>query len=73
MSDDHIDRRDYGRMEAQVEQLTKDVHALKETVEVMSRIMQEAKGGWRAIAFVSGIAGTLGALGSWAVSHVKVL
>jgi len=27
MSDDQIDRRDYGRLEAQVEQLTKDVHA----------------------------------------------
>jgi hypothetical protein len=68
---DSIDRRDYGRLEAQVEQLTKDVHALRLTVEMMSAMMQEAKGGWRAIAMMAGVAGTFGAAVSWIATHVK--
>jgi uncharacterized protein YlxW (UPF0749 family) len=71
MSDDPIDRRDYGRMEAQVEQLTKDVHALKETVEVMRDMMQQAQGGWRAIAMLSGVAGIVGAGVTWVATHIK--
>lgn len=71
MSEEPIDRRDYGRMEAQVEQLTKDVHALKETVETMRDMMQQAQGGWKAIALISGIAGTFGAAVAWVVTHVK--
>lgn len=71
MPDDAIDRRDYGRMEAQVEQLTKDVHVLKETVEVMRDMMQQASGGWKAIALLSGIAGSVGAGISWIATHIK--
>lgn len=71
MSDESIDRRDYGRLEAQVEQLTKDVHALKETVEVMRDMMQQAQGGWRTLMFLSGVAGTVGASIAWAVGHIK--
>lgn len=70
---DQIDRRDYGRLEAQVEQLTKDVHDLKETVETMRDMMQQARGGWRAIALVSGIAGTIGAALTWLSAHIKFL
>jgi uncharacterized protein YlxW (UPF0749 family) len=73
MSGEQIDRRDYGRMEAQVEQLTKDVHDLKETVEVMRDMMQQARGGWKAIAMLSGIAGATGAGISWAIGHIKFL
>lgn len=71
MTEESIDRRDYGRMEAQVEQLTRDVHALKETVETMRDMMQQAQGGWRAIAMLSGIAGAVGAGISWVATHVK--
>jgi len=72
VSDDPIDRRDYGHLEARVEQLTSDVHSLKITVESMRDMMQQAQGGWRAIALVSGIAGTVGAAIAWAISHVKL-
>lgn len=68
---DEIDRRDYGRMEAQVEQLTKDVHTLKETVETMRDMMQQAKGGWRTLMFLAGIAGSVGAMLSWILAHMK--
>jgi hypothetical protein len=67
-----IDRRDYGKLEAQVEQLTKDVHTLKETVEAMRDLMQNAMGGWRVLMVVGGAAGTLGALAAWASSHVSI-
>jgi len=71
MTNDQIDRRDYGRLEAQVAQLTVDVHALKETVETMRDMMQQAKGGWRTLMFLSGVAGSIGAGLSWIVSHIK--
>ena len=71
MTDDTIDRRDYGRLEAQVEQLKNDVHALKETVEAMRDMMQQAKGGWRTLMFLSGVAGSIGAALSWIASHLK--
>ena len=71
MTDETIDRRDYGRLEAQVEQLKNDVHALKETVEAMRDMMQQAKGGWRTLMFLSGVAGSIGAGLSWIVSHIK--
>lgn len=68
---DPLDRRDYGRMEAQVEQLTKDVHALTQTMKEMNDFMQQSKGGWKTIALLGGIAGTIGAAISWIVTHVK--
>lgn len=71
MTNEQIDRRDYGRLEAQVAQLTVDVHALKETVETMRDMMQQAKGGWRTLMFLSGVAGSIGAGLSWIVSHIK--
>ena len=71
MTEDTIDRRDYGRLEAQVEQLQNDVHALKETVESMRDMMQQARGGWRTLMFLSGIAGSIGAALAWIVGHIK--
>jgi len=71
MSDDQIDRRDYGRMEAQVEQLTADVHTLKQTVESMRDMMQQAQGGWKSIMLLAGIASTIGAVVTWFAAHIK--
>lgn len=72
MRDESIDRREYGRMEAQVEQLTKDVHALKEAVENMRDIMQQARGGWMLMLMLSGLAGTVGAAMAWVVTQIKI-
>ena len=71
MSDDQIDRRDYGRMEAQVEQLTADVHTLKQTVESMRDMMQQAQGGWKSIMLLAGIASTIGAVVTWFAANIK--
>lgn len=69
---DTIDRRDYGKLEAQVEQLTEDVKLLKRTVEDMRDMMQQAQGGWRLIMMLSGIAGSIGAALSWAILHIRI-
>lgn len=68
---DPLDRRDYGRMEAQVEQLTKDVHTLTQTVKEINEFMQQSKGGWKTIAMLGGVAGAIGAAISWVATHVK--
>jgi hypothetical protein len=70
MSEDQIDRRDYGRLEAQVEQLAKDVHALKETVETMRDMLQQATGGWKLLLAVGGAAAATASAISWALQHV---
>ena len=67
-----IDRRDYGKLEAQVEQLTKDVHELKETVKMMSDLMQNAVGGWKMLLLIGGAGATLGSVVSWALAHITV-
>lgn len=69
---DVIDRRDYGKMEAQVERLTRDVHELTRTVEEIRDMMQQANGGWRAVVLLGGIASAIGATISWALLHLKV-
>ena len=72
MSEEKIDMRSYGRLEGQVEQLKSDVHNLKENVQAMRDLMEQSKGGWRTLVWLGGMAGTAGALISWAMSHVKV-
>lgn len=68
-----IDRRDYGRLEAEVAQLVKAVATLQQDVATMREMMQQARGGWRAIAFVGGISSTITAGVLWVVSHVQFI
>lgn len=70
MSDDAIDRRDYGRLEAQVEQLTRDVHAMQKTMEDMRDLLQQATGGWKLLMAVGGAAAAAATGISWALQHV---
>jgi negative regulator of sigma E activity len=68
---DSIGPREYGQLEAHVAQLRDDVKRLQDTVNEMSLMMQQARGGWRAIAMMSGIAGAIGAAITWGVQHLK--
>ena len=65
-----ISQRDFGHLEAQVAQLRQDVHTLQTTVNEMSKMMQQAQGGWRLLALMSGLSGTIGAGVLWLVQHV---
>ena len=69
---DEIDRRDYGRLEAQVEQLTKDVHSMKATMDTMRDLRQTAVGGWKLLLMLGGAAAAAGAFISWVASHLTI-
>ena len=72
MTDEAIDRRDYGRLEAEVSQLRSDVHKLKETVEEMRDMMQQAKGGWRTALLIGGMSASVATAVTWIVAHVRL-
>lgn len=67
-----IDLRDYGRLEAKVEQLIKDMDTLTTNVQAMRDLMEQSKGGWKMLAILGGLAGTIGGAIGWFLSHVKV-
>ena len=73
MTQDMIDRRDYGRLEAEVAQLVKAVSTLQADVATMREMMQQARGGWRAIAIIGGISATLTSGFMWLASHVQFI
>lgn len=60
--------RDLGKHEAEIEALRReltllrgDLHDMKECLESIKSSMDEAKGGWRTLMFISGISATVGA------------
>ena len=69
---DPIDPRDYGRLEAQVSQLIKDMDSLTANVQAMRDLMEQSKGGWRTLVWLGGVAGSAGAAIGWAMTHIKV-
>jgi uncharacterized protein (DUF1786 family) len=71
-----IDPQEFGRLQAQVEQLLKSNEVLTATVETMATAIQsmqlqlaEAKGGWRVLVFFGGAAASLGGVVSAAIMH----
>ena len=70
---DPIDPRDFGKMESQVAQLVKDMDEMKANVQAMRNLMEQSKGGWRVLVFLGGIAGTIGGVIGWFISHTKVV
>ena len=53
-----IDPREFGKLEAQVEALQMEVHALREDVEKLLEMANKSKGGfWVGMAIVSAISG----------------
>lgn len=68
-----IDLQEYGKLEQKVEQLQKDVDQMKNDISTILSTLQQAKGGWRAMMFVSGIAGTLGAGLAWVATHITFI
>ena len=68
-----IDRRDYGRLEAEVAQLVKAVTILQADVQTMREMMQQARGGWRMVALLGGISATITSGVIWMVNHVQFI
>ena len=55
-------QRDLGRMEAQIATLVAQVSALNVRVGAIDKTLSEARGGWRMLLLIGGVAGTLGGL-----------
>lgn len=55
-------QRDLGRMEAQITTLISQVSALNVKVAAIDKTLSEARGGWRMLLLIGGIAGTVGGL-----------
>lgn len=56
-------RRDIDRIGTRLDEMT-------EAVRRIERTLSEAKGGWKALVWVSGISGTLGSAMTWVVNHL---
>lgn len=59
-----------GRHDAKIESLEREVHALRDDVAEIKRMLSEARGGWRMLLLVGGCSAAVGAgmtkLLSWA-------
>lgn len=74
-----VDPRDYGKLEAQVERIIKDVDnlsdeikQLKESIQAIRDLMEQSKGGWKTLVYLGGLASTVGGLIAWIASHIKL-
>ena len=59
---DHIDPRDFGRLEAEVATLTKTVDAMAADLKAVRSALDAAGGGWRVLVAVGAASGAVTAL-----------
>jgi hypothetical protein len=74
--DDHISAREFGRLESEVSTLTELVKAQTAAMQLMSarldtmnQTLTEAKGGWRMLMMLGGVAGLIGTFLGWFLTH----
>lgn len=53
--------RDIGRHDAEIEALQKEISELRQEIKQISKILNEARGGWRTMMLLGGAAGAVGA------------
>jgi len=80
-----IDARAFGQLEGQVLALTTMLATQSKTladqngvldrlnakIDHLNMTMSEARGGWRTVVWLTGIAATVGGVLTWALSHFK--
>jgi hypothetical protein len=64
-----FDPQEFGRLQAQVEQLLESVKTLSGKVDNMSQQMSEASGGWKVLMALGTVSAGLGSAATWALSH----
>lgn len=64
MPDSEI-HRDLGKHGAEIENLKAEVHAMRVDLSEIKQILSEAKGGWRVMMAVSGMAATVASGITW--------
>lgn len=74
-----IDPQEFGQLKAEVagqrrdlDNIARSMEKLANAVEGVQATMNEARGGWRAIAFVAGIGAMLGGFIAWALQHIQL-
>lgn len=69
MSGQTLSEREIGRLIAKVDHLEADVASMRKQVADMHDVLMQAKGSWRALVLVAGMAAALGAMltkvGTW--------
>jgi hypothetical protein len=53
--------RDIGRHDAEIEALQREIKELRMEVREISRMLSEARGGWRSLMLIGGVASAIGA------------
>lgn len=64
------DQRDIGRLEAKVEHLERTVSAMDEKLDVLTTYMSEARGSWRTLLAIGGLASACGAGVAWLIGLI---
>lgn len=57
--------------EVRLDHIERDIKEMKDDIRAMREILSEARGSWRTLVMIGGACGTLGAVASWLVSHIK--
>ncbi len=60
--------RDIGRHEAQIEGLDRRVESMEKKLDTVLEILNQAKGGWKTLAQLAGLAAAVGGFIGWAIS-----
>ena len=61
-----------GILQTEVTHLQDEVRGLREDVTQILAKLNEAQGGWKTLMYLAGASGTLGAIMSWVVGHVRL-
>jgi len=62
--------RDLGRHDAEIDNLKAEVHAMRKDLSEIKAMLSEAKGGWRVLMAVSGLAAAVASGITWTVFKV---
>ncbi len=64
-----VDPQAFGRLQAEVEQLQRQLLSMQQDLREALTILEQARGGWRVMVAVGGVSGVLGAtllkVGQW--------
>lgn len=64
--------RDMGKHGAQIENLEREVNALRADIREIREILDQANGGWRVLMWVAGASSASGAVISWFASKMHL-
>ena len=60
---------DIKHLQDDMDSMKEDVAAIRKSIEEINKTLSEAKGGWKTLVVVGGIASSLGATVAWIANH----